>query len=191
MRPYAGYPQPNLQLLTQTREDEDGNRFLFVYNYGDDDYHQYSHKPEVRGVEFGTNIQTDIVMDGKFIPYAIDAWTGEVTELAEYRWENGRTVVPIDLDQYDIALMAFEKASSAKLHILSTDAESARAVAEGVLVRATESGTLTTQLSNGMRYVPAVTVPAAYDITGWDLTVESWRPNATAGDLVRTETIEG
>jgi hypothetical protein len=191
VRPYAGYAEPNLQLLTQSRQDEDGNRYLFVYNYGDDDYHQYSHKPEIRGVEFGPSIQTDIVVDGTFVPYAIDAWTGEATELAEYRWTNGTTVVPVDIPQYDIALLAFEKASARKLHALDTNAESARSGAEGVIVRATESGTLTTQLSNGMRYVQDVSVPAAYDITGWDLTVESWRPNATAGDLVRTETIGG
>ncbi|MEA5119317.1 MAG: Ig-like domain-containing protein, partial [Propionicimonas sp.] len=57
--------------------------------------------------------------------------------------------------------------------------------------RATRSGTLTTTLSNGKEYAYDVTVPSASDITGWDVTVESWRPNATAGDLVRTETIDG
>ncbi|MEE6286870.1 glycosyl hydrolase [Georgenia sp. MJ173] len=189
--PYAGYPEENLQLLTQTRQDEAGNRYVFAYNYGDDEYHQYSHKEDVRDVEFGTNIQTDIEMDGQYIPYVIDAWTGEVVELADYRWEDGRTVVPVDVDQYDIELLAFEKVDEGKLHIDSTDAESAYAVPDGVAVRATESGDVTTTLSDGRQFSQPVTVPEAYDVTDWDLTVQSWRPNDVAGDLVRTETIDG
>lgn len=32
-------------------------------------------------------------MDGLYVPYAIDAWTGAVTELADYRW--GRRPGPV------------------------------------------------------------------------------------------------
>ncbi|MEE6274185.1 glycosyl hydrolase [Georgenia sp. MJ206] len=191
VHPYTGFAEENLQLLTQTRQDEAGNRYVFAYNYGDDEYHQYSHKESVRDLTFGTNAQTDIEVDGHYVPYVIDAWTGEVVELADYRWEDGRTVVPLDVDQYDIELLAFEKVDSEKLHIASTDAQSAYAVPDGVAVRATESGDVTTELSDGREYVQDVTVPEAYDITDWDLTVQSWRPNETAGDLVRTETIDG
>lgn len=189
VEPYTGYEEPNLQLLNQTREDADGNRYVYLYNYGDDEYHQYSHRPEIRNVKFGTNIKTDVEVDGRFVPYRIDAWTGEVTELADYRWENGRTVVPVDIDQNNIDLLAFEKVDAEQLHIVSTDAASAHAAGDGVAVRATESGEVTTRLSNGRTYTDSVTVPASRDITDWDLTVSSWRPSATAGDLVRTETI--
>ena len=191
VEPYAGYPEPNLQLLTQTREDEAGNRFMYVFNYGDDEYHPNSHKPEVRDVKFGKNITTDVEVEGTFVPYVIDAWTGEVTELADYSWEDGRTVVPVDLDQHDIELLAFEKVDEAKVHVTSTDAASARTVGDGFAVRVQESGVVETELSNGVSYRDDVTVPESYDITDWDLTVESWRPGATAGDLTRTETIDG
>lgn len=191
VEPYSGYSEPNLQLLNQTREDEDGNRFVYLYNYGDDDYHQYSHKPEVRNAEFGPSATTDLEMDGHYVPYSIDAWTGEVTELADYRWENGKTIVPVDVAQADIALMAFEKVDAERLHVVSTNADSAHATAGGVAVRATQSGAVTTELSDGTKHTDAVEVPHAYDITGWDLTVESWRPNETAGDLVRSETVDG
>jgi hypothetical protein len=189
--PYTGYAEPNLQLLTQTRQDDAGNQYLYAYNYDDGSYRHNSHKESVRNAEYGTNIQTDIVKDGQFVPYAIDAWTGEVTELADYRWEDGKTVVPIDLDYNDIALLAFEKVDDEALHITSTNAASARAIADGVAVRATESGSLSTQLTSGHEFEDDVTVPAPYDITDWDLTVQSWRPNATASDLSRTETIDG
>lgn len=190
--PYAGYPEENQQLLTQTREDDEGNRYLYVYNYDDGSYRARSLRPEVRSAPNpGDNITTDIEMDGLFVPYAIDAWTGEVTELADYRWEDGKTVVPIDLDHDNIELLAFERVDEAPVHILETNADSAYATADHIVVRATESGEVATELTDGSRHVDNVTVPAAYDITDWDLTVESWRPNETPGDLVRTETIDG
>ncbi|WP_210438579.1 glycosyl hydrolase [Nocardioides xinjiangensis] len=190
--PYAGYAEPNQQLLSQTRQDEAGNRYLFTYNYDDGSYRSKSLRPEVRNAPNpGTNITTDVEMDGHFVPYTIDAWTGEVTEVADYSWRDGRTVVPIDLDYNDIALMAFEKVDDERLHVTSTTGETAYATDKGVAVRTTETGTLETTLSNGKSHSDVVTVPEAYDIRDWDLTVESWTPNATAGDLVRTETIDG
>lgn len=189
VEPYTSYPEPNLQLLTQTRLDDDGNEFVYVYNYDNGSYLQNSHKPEVRAATHTTNITTDIVKPGRFVPYAIDAWTGKVTEIADYRWQDGKTVVPIDLDYNNIALLAFEKVDEERLHVTSTNGDSARATVDGVAVRTTTEGTLRSTLSDGTERSDEVAVPEAYDITDWDLTVESWRPNAVAGDLTRTETI--
>ena len=74
-----------------------------------------------------------------------------------------------------------------KVHIVSTDAASAYAQGDELNLRATESGTYNTELSDGRTYQSTVTVPDPYDITNWDLTVESW----TAGTeiLEQTETI--
>ena len=92
--PYAGYARPNEQLLTQTREDTAGNRYLYVYNYEDGSYRDKSLRPEIRNSPNpGLNIKTDIEMDGHFVPHVIDAWTGKSTELANYRWQDGKTVV--------------------------------------------------------------------------------------------------
>ncbi|WP_069988619.1 glycosyl hydrolase [Massilioclostridium coli] len=185
--PYAEYVEPNHQLLTQTRQDEDGNQYLYAYNYCSNDYHQNSHIESVQNEDHGTNIKTEIKMDGMFIPYSIDPWTGEVTELGEYRYENGQTIIPIDLDYANIALFAFEAVDQEKTHIVSTNADSAY-IQDGTMnIRATESGTYNTTLNNGTTYQSNVEVPEAYDITNWDLTVESW----TAGDevLEKSETI--
>ena len=112
--PTTGYSEWNHQLLTQTRQDDNGNEFVYVYNYDDGSYHQFSHKRECASRGSWHQHQTDIVKDGLFVPYAIDAWTGKVTELADYRWEDGKTVVPIDLDYNNIALLAFEKVDGAE-----------------------------------------------------------------------------
>lgn len=191
VEPYSGYAEPNLQLLTQTRQDSDGNQYVFAYNYDDGSYLDKSHKQSVRNAEVGDSIATEIVQDGEFVPYSIDAWTGEVTELAAYRWEDGKTIVPIELDHNNIKLLAFEKVDRERLHLADTNADEAFATDDGVVVRAKQSGSVTTELSNGKTHQDEVTVPAPYDITDWDLTVDSWRPNAKTGDLVRTETIGG
>ncbi|MCL2165594.1 MAG: hypothetical protein FWH55_14675, partial [Oscillospiraceae bacterium] len=191
VRPYAEFIEPNKQLLTQSRIDDNGNMYLYAFNYCPNDYHDRSYIDSVKTLDHGTNIQTEIKMDGMYIPYFIDAWSGEVTELANYYYENGQTVFPVDIDFDNIALFAFEDVNSEKLHIVSTDAESAYVASNGLAVRATESGTYNAVFSNGVSYQYDFTVPAPYDITDWDVTIESWTRNATASDLVRTETLLG
>lgn len=177
IRPYAGYIQPNHQLLTQSRVDENGNMYLYVYNYCSNDYHHNSHIEAVQSEDHGTNIQTEVKMDGTYVPMRIDAWSGKVTELAEYRYENGQTIFPIDLDYANIALYAFEKIDGEKLHIVDANLES-YAKNDELFVRATQSGSYNVTLSNGETKTFEFDVPAFYDITGWKLNVESW----TAGN---------
>ena len=100
--PYAGFSEPNRQLLTQVRRDGD-NRYLYVYNYCDESRHNDDEPPH------GKTCTTEIVMDGTFIPYKIDAWTGDKKELPTYRIENNKTIVPITLDYGDVLLYVFEK----------------------------------------------------------------------------------
>jgi hypothetical protein len=192
VRPYAEFAGSNHQLLAQSRQDDDGNMYLYVFNYCSNDYHHNSHIESVRHEDHGLNIKTEIRMDGIFIPYAIDAWSGEVTELAHYNYENGQTVFPVDLDYSNIALYAFEAVNTEKLHIVSTDAAAAYVGPKGPVIRVTESGVYNTELSNGVSYQSVVSAPpAAYNITNWDVTIESWTPNPTVSDLERTETLLG
>lgn len=196
VRPYAEFAEPNLQLLTNTREDADGNRYLYVYNYCDGTYHEHSKKAEIQENDHGTNIKTEIKMDGIYVPYSLDAWTGDATELAKYHYENNQTIIQVDLDYSNIALYAFEKVEEPKDSIVDTDAVYAYANEAGLNIRATETGNYTTVLSNGETKATEITVPEAYDITNWDLTVDSWsgtkdEEGNDAGDLVRTEVIDG
>lgn len=179
--PYAAFEE-NHQLLTQTREDELGNRYLYVYNYCPNDYHQYSSKADVQTEDHGTSIATEIRMDGCYIPYVIDSYSGEVTELAEYRYEDGCTVFPIELDYRNVALYAFEKVEAEKAGtIRTTDAASSYMTEGGAVIRVTEAGSYTTVLNSGAEIVSVVDdLAEACDITGWNLDVTSW----TAGDEV-------
>ncbi|MCI8497694.1 MAG: hypothetical protein HFE85_05550, partial [Clostridiales bacterium] len=189
VRPYAEYAEPNHQLLTQSREDEDGNRYLYVYNYCSNDYHQNSHIESVKNEDHGTNIKTEIKVDGIYVPYQIDAWSGDATQLGEYRYENGQTIFSIDLDFDNIALYAFEKVDDEKFHIMDTNAQSAYADGDNAVIRATESGKYYAITNNGSLNEYNLEVPAAYDITGWDLTVQSW--NKGDNKIISEETIDG
>ncbi|MBS2939798.1 hypothetical protein KDN32_18810 [Nocardioides sp. J2M5] len=191
VQPYTGFSEENLQLLTQTRQDDAGNQYTYVYNFDDGSYHANSLKPSVRNAGTGPHASTDLVKPGTFVPYSIDPWTGNVTELADYRWEDGKTIVPIELDYNNIALLAFEKADESRLHVVSTNADSAFATQDGVAVRTTRSGRVTAALSNGEDVSEQVEVPQPYDIRDWDLTVQKWTPNPVAGNLVRTESVDG
>lgn len=46
--PYVGFEEANHQILTQTREDEDGVKYLYAYNYCSNDYHENSHIDSVK-----------------------------------------------------------------------------------------------------------------------------------------------
>ncbi len=180
--PYAGFEEENHQILTQTREDEEGNRYLYAYNYCPNDYHQYSSKEEVKTEDHGLNCTKEMKIEGQYIPYMIDSYSGEVTELADYSYEDGNTVFTIDLDYGNIALYAFEAADQEKDNtIKTTTAESSYMSDNGPVIRVTEAGTYETELNNGNSVSSEVEeVAAASDITGWTLDVTSW----TAGDQV-------
>ena len=180
--PYAGFEEENHQILTQTREDEDGNRYLYAYNYCPNDYHQYSSKEEVKAEDHGLNCTTEIKMEGQYIPYMIDSYSGEVTELADYSYEDGNTVFTIDLDYSNIALYAFEAVDQEKENTIKSTTASASYMSEnGPVIRVTEAGTYETELNNGNKVSSEVEeVAAVTDITDWTLNVTSW----TAGDQV-------
>ena len=105
---------------------------------------------EVKTEDHGTNIKTRNP-DGwnVYSIYPSIPWTGEVTEIGNYYYEDGQTVFPIDLDYNDIALYAFEPVTEETSHAISTDADMAYGTENGVAVRATQSGTYTTKLSSG------------------------------------------
>ena len=178
VEPYAAFESQ--QLLTQVREDE-GNLYLYAYNYcngvmhdGDDEDH-------------GLVAIEEIAMDGTFIPYYIDAWTGEVTQVADYRWEDGKTIFELTLEYNDVALYAFEAVETEPEHIVATELDS-YVTEDGIVLRATESGVYETELAYGRKVRTEVEVPAAYDITGWNLTVEAWEK----GDYVeRRDEVNG
>lgn len=179
VRPRAELVGSNEQLLTQVREDADGNLYLYVYNYCDDE-HKFLQYKTTNPESHGTLASSDVAVDGLYIPYSIDPWTGEVEKVAVYRYENGRTIFNVTLEYNDAALFAFEPAAKEELHVVAAGTEVFNDNGT-LIVRATESGTYKTTMSDGTTYVTSLSVPKAIELTGWDLSVEDW----TEGGLER------
>lgn len=189
VEPYSGYESANHQLLSQTREDESENRYLYLYNYCGNDYHENSYIEDVKTEDHGTTIQTKIEVDGEFVPYKIDPWSGDITKIGEYCYENGKTIFSVDLDYQDISLYALEKTETEEVHAVTSNADLVYEKDGTLIFRSAKSGSLEAELSDGKQFEKEVTVPAAYDITGWNLDVESW----TAGESseIISETVDG
>lgn len=173
VHPRAELVGSNAQILTQVRKDGD-NAFLFVYNYCNG---------ERCGLNHGVNAKTDISMDGIFIPYYIDTWTGKVEKVADYRYENGRTIFTINLNYNDAALYAFESVDTEELHAVATTADKILNDNGTFVARTAKSGEYTTTLSDGSSYITKLDVPKATNLTGWKLKVEDWKP----GDKIYRE----
>ena len=186
--PYAGFAQPNHQLLTQARTEGEG-LYLYVYNYCDGSYQAAWSNGEVQD-DHGAEIATEITADGTYIPYRLDAWSGEVTKLGQYRHEGGKTVFPVSLAYNDVALYVLRPVQAdGELHVTASDAD--RVTAENGLlsVRLTGSGEHAIALSDGSTQTVRADLPEEKPITGWKVDFELW----TAGQErdIRTETLNG
>lgn len=171
--PRAELVGSNPQILTQLRKDGK-DEYLYAYNYCND---------KSCGLNHGLNATTDISMDGTFIPYYIDSWTGKVEKVANYHYEDGRTVFTIDLDYGDVALYAFEPVNKQEKHATKSTAEKVVNKDGNLFVRSTENGKFTTTLNDGKSYVSTIKVPKSTELTNWNLKVENW----TQGNQISRE----
>lgn len=187
VEPYCGYSHSNRQLLTQMRQDQD-EAYLYVYNYCDGSYIPYFSKGESADTH-GDSITTELEIEGTWIPFSIDAWTGKTTELGCYRHENGKTIFPISLDYGNVKLYAFEKSEDAHLHAVSSTCSDIYAEGDNLIARMTENGTYTATLSDGTVKEFTCQVPEKFEITDWDVEFSLRTPSEESAE--RTETLFG
>lgn len=173
VEPYVGFEEANHQILTQTREDEDGVKYLYAYNYCSNDYHDKSYVESVKTEDHGTVISTRLVVDGEYVPYKIDAWSGDAEKIAQYEIKDGKTYVPVTLEYDDPALFAFAPEEDS-LHAVSTTADSVVEKEGKLYAKAFTSGDYTAVLSDGTEASVAAQVPDSYDITNWNVEITSW-----------------
>ena len=175
VEPYAGYAEPNLQLLTQTRAGRRRQplRLRLQLRRRLLPRQEPASRSVRNATHPGTNIKTDIVMDGQFIPYVdrrLDRRGDRAGRLPLGERQDRRPDRP-RLQQHRAARVR-EGRRRRRLHIVSTNADSARATDGGVAVRATESGDADDDAEQRRRSSPRPSpCPRPYDITDWDLTV--------------------
>lgn len=195
VQPRAAFEEPNQALMTVFRADDDA-AYLFVNNYTQakettvaENENLAEGEAYMRHYDESTaeDITTSISVEGTYVPYEIDTWTGEAVRVADYSIEDGRTVIPVSVASGDTALYAFKPAEeAAEKTIVSTTADETTTVDGKLAVRAFASGSYSTELSDGTVVASDVTVNEPVDLTSasWHLTVEDWQP----GELMtRTE----
>ena len=180
--PRTAYGESNEKLMTTLRKSDDAS-YLYVYNY------QYEGTADYEACS-GESYATTISVEGEYKPYEIDTWSGEVKAVAEYKIEDGRTIINVDIAGGDVALYALDPNAEEVVHANETAGVYDTCYDEEgkVVLRVAESGDVSASLSDGTAVSETVEAPENIALDTWNLVVESW----TKGEEdVRTETKEG
>ncbi|MHA7287676.1 glycosyl hydrolase [Arthrobacter sp. MDT3-44] len=132
-----------------------------------------------------TPLSTKYAFEGEGKPYSLNAWTGEITPIAEYTQTNGRTTVDVDLEGHETMIIAISTEwSTDKLDklpsVVTTDATGgAEFTDKTITLLADRNGPVNASLSNGaIVTAKAKKVPAATLGKEWKLAVESWQQSS-------------
>jgi hypothetical protein len=127
------------------------------------------------------------------VPYAMDAWSGDVRRLAVYERDGARVRVRVSLNPGEGTIVAFADPKWLAGHgwipqgAVSTTADSVRFEGNQLVARSVAGGTLTTTLEDGSVVSTAVEpAPAAPAIASWTLEVEDWTPGAQPWQTEKT-----
>ena len=156
--PRAALPKGNLNILPFVREDG-AKKLVFLYNK------QYT---ETEPKEF------TVAVCGEGTPYEIDCWTGDVTEIGSFKYENGRTVVKLGLKPGEATMLVIDTAKKSESYVEKTDACFAEVRGGKTVLGAFQSGEYTAAFPCGKEAKVQIDVPAAIQLPKWALKVEDW-----------------
>lgn len=174
------------EVLTVHRSAQDAD-FYYVYNFGRCDNTKTVSEPardSIRPVDF------EVSFVGEGVPYLLDAWSGEITPIAEYKTENGRITLNVELDSNESKLIAFASpewgVSPQTSHAVSSTGGEVMAADNGLLkVRSFENGTAAVELDNGRTCKAVVEgIEAPVELTNWNLSVKDYCPGNTPIETV-------
>lgn len=128
----------------------------------------------------GTPLTLDYTFEGDGRPFELDAWTGEISPIAEYTRVDDGARTAVELEPNGTAIIAVSQDwVDAKLDrvpsVVSTNAAGAEYTDKTIVLLADENGKVSAQLGNGRtvtgiaKRVPAVTLG-----DDWQLDVVSW-----------------
>jgi len=140
----------------------------------------------------GAAVSTDVTLAGAGVPYALDAFTGTITPIAQYSRSGDTVSVHVSLGRDATTVIALSDdpqrlgLSRPSTSVSSTTADGASQTGDTISVRATAAGTYTTTLADGRTVsttLPAA--PAAIDLTAatWHLDAQDWQPQNRYGTL--------
>ena len=125
------------------------------------------------------------------VPYQLDAWTGEISRIAQFTVQNGMIGVNVALNPGETMIVVLAPpgwAGETKKapQITATDADAVFLDGDSVVLRASQAGTFTAKLADGTVRTAAIgDVPVPIPLTSWSLVAEDWQPGATAHDTIK------
>src|SRR4051794_1395788 len=119
--------------------------------------------------------------DARGAPQRLDLWTGEITDVAQWRQSGDRVRVPIALAPGETTVLAFRPRRDPRAHVVSTTADDTRARGDQVEVEGRPGSIVGVQFSDGSSQDVALPgdVPAARDVSDWSLHVDESGPEGT------------
>ncbi|HEX3786320.1 MAG TPA: glycosyl hydrolase [Pseudonocardiaceae bacterium] len=126
------------------------------------------------------------------VPYRLNAWTGEISRIAEFTRSAGKIDVQVVLNPGESTIVVLAApgwaAGSGSTQVVSTSADSVRLSGQDVVLRSTTAGTYTATLSSGKSLRASIsTVPAPITPPSWTLRAEDWqpKPGGTASETIK------
>lgn len=170
IRPRAEYVEKNNEILSVLRKDEAAS-YLYMYNY------MY---------EGNENYTGQVSVDGIYTPYIINTWNSDIEETAEFFYEDGRTILNVDLAPGEVLLFALNPAQETENPVIAASENVEKVVFEDgqAVAYVEESGTVSVTYADNTQVNREAEVYDDIIIDTWKLKVQSWEPGEK---LVRTE----
>lgn len=150
--------RPTAKLLPFLRENGDKN-YVYLYNCMYQDTEPETISIKVKGT-------------GK--PYALDCWSGEISEVPVYQQKNKRTIFEVTVAPGEALLFALDSSAEPEKHAVESNACDLRKSGCKTIANFCESGRYTTIFSDNSTATVTVEVPDNIQLTNWQLKVEDW-----------------
>ena len=127
------------------------------------------------------------------VPYRLNAWTGEITRIAEFTRQGVQVGVQVALNPGESTIVVLAAPGWAGEHgavqVTATEADAVFLSGDGrqVTARAAQAGDYATTLADGTVLHSVIgTVPAPIALTAWTLAAEDWQPAPDAASATDT-----
>ncbi len=161
--PRVAFEKPNNKIITLSRLDRQSNTlYTFVYSY------------KFRLNQGDNPFDFKLKLEGTGIPYSLNDWTGEVTELALFEHINGCTEVPLTLIPGQSQIIVLQLNSTEAVHATTSNAAAVIRSDDRLLMVAKQPGNYKTTLSDGNVTETSVQLDEPIVLDCFDIEIEDW-----------------
>lgn len=163
-------------------DDQTGSDYYYLYHNTQTGISQsgmVDNGKAARAFKTAEDINATITLEGDGVPYELDAWTGDVTPIAEYSVNGDGTVsVDVELAGGESTIVALLEEKDKILHADVADGKISYAEDGSLVYKSNTASSETIHLSDGTQAeVKIANSLSDVDLTeGWTLKVESWGP---------------